>query len=107
MNGPHSLTNSNIDRQVSNRIGVYKLFNTYDGPVRYVGKSEDLARRLKGWTDEYEFFEFEYKDTIDEAYRSESALFHRHGGTDDLDNDIHPPLPDGSSETCPVCNIHG
>lgn len=107
MNGPHSLTNSNINRRVDNDIGVYKLFNTHGGPVRYVGKSEDLARRLKRHTDEYEFFEFAHRDSINAAYRSESTLFHRHGGTDNLDNEIHPPLPNGISETCPVCNIHG
>jgi hypothetical protein len=105
MQGPHSLTSSNVDKKVDDRIGVYRLYNSRRGPVRYVGMSTDLASRLKQWTGEYEYFEYGYHSSKAAAYRSEATLYHRHGGKEELDNDKHPPRPHRQVK-CPVCGIH-
>lgn len=105
MQGKYSLTNSNINRKVDNRIGVYKLYNSRSGPVRYVGMSTELVNRLKGHTDDYNYFEFEYQPNESDAYRREARLYHHHGGKQKLDNEKHPPRPHQRVK-CPVCGIH-
>jgi hypothetical protein len=105
MNGPHRLTNSNVNSTVENRIGVYLLFNSRGGPVRYVGMSTKLADRLKDWVDQYSHFEYGYRSSRTKAYRSGAHLYHRHGATEELDNQEHPPRPHKQVK-CPVCGIH-
>lgn len=106
MNGPHKLTRNNIDRRVGNRIGVYKLYNSRGGPVKYVGMSSELADRLKGHVSEYSYFEYEYQSNVTAAYKREARLYHHHGGKANLDNERHPPRPH-KRVTCPVCSVHG
>lgn len=80
------------------------LYNSRNGPVKYVGMSTELETRLRAWTEEYRFFVYEYQPSVAEAYRRETGLYHYHGGKDDLDNDIHPPVPDGTNLECSVCS---
>lgn len=72
----HSLTRSNVRQTAPKQIGVYKLYNSRGGPVRYVGSSENLRQRLLGWASEndYRFFEYEYADTRGQAYKREANL---------------------------------
>ena len=103
----HSLTRSNVKRIVPRRTGVYRLYKSQNGPVRYVGSSKSLHQRLKDWASDnkYRYFEYEFEDTIDQAYKRESALFHQFGGTEKLDNEKHPPRPTGRVK-CPSCSLH-
>lgn len=105
MGEPHELTSSNVSATVDNGIGVYTLYRTRGGPVRYVGMSEDLADRIRDHVDDYPYFEYEYHSSPTAAYEREAQLFHQHGGTDDLDNAQHPPRPH-QQVTCPACGIH-
>jgi hypothetical protein len=105
MNGPHRLTASNVDSTVQSRTGVYLLYNSRGGPVRYVGMSSDLEDRLQDWTGHYGYFKYEYQSSQTAAYRREAGLYHYHGGKESLDNEKHPPRPHRQVK-CPSCGIH-
>lgn len=83
--------------------GVYTLYNTRDGPPRYVGRSDtDVRARLMDHVrkDEYSFFRVTHKKTPLDAWRREANLYHHHKST--LDNKRHPRPPEGYS--CPRCS---
>lgn len=106
MEGPYWLTSSSIDHRVTKTSpGVYELFRSYDGPVKYVGRSDDdLNARLKQWVNkDYSYFKFEYCSSSKAAFEKECRLYHYHGGSEKLDNKIHPQKPAGSNWKCPTC----
>ena len=105
MQGPYELTRSNVNRRVGNRTGVYLLYNSRSGPVRYVGMSTELADRLKDYTGQYSYFQYEDQSNQTEAYKREAGLYHHHGGKQKLDNENHPARPHRRVK-CPVCGIH-
>lgn len=105
MKGPFKLTSSNIGKRVENRTGVYKLYNSREGPVRYIGMSTDLKDRLRDHCGDYSYFEYEYQPNRTEAYKREVRIYHYHGGKKGLNNDNHPPRPH-QRVTCPKCSIH-
>lgn len=103
----HTLTRSNVERIVPRRIGVYRLYNSRNGPVRYVGSTESLRQRLTHWasTSTYSHFEYEFEESIEQAYKREAALYHHYGGKQQLDNEKHPPRPNRRVK-CPSCSLH-
>ncbi|MGE5587564.1 MAG: hypothetical protein ACM3ZO_05070 [Clostridia bacterium] len=106
MNGPYTLSYATIDAVVTLRSpGVYELLVLYQGPVRYVGRSDDdLNARLKQWVgSKYRYFTFEYCSSARDAFYKECTLYHQHGGSKGLDNDRHPDRPSGTDWKCPVC----
>lgn len=102
----HRLTRSNVDQTVPRRTGVYKLYRSNGGPVRYVGSTNNLRRRLREWATDrsYSYFEYEFADTREQAYKREANLYHYYG--DQLENAQHPPRPTQRVK-CPACSIHG
>lgn len=102
----HSLTRSNVEQTAPRSIGVYKLYNTRSGPIRYVGSTKNLRQRLLTWASQgsYSYFEYEFADTRDQAYKRETNLYHYYGPSQ-LDNDQHPPRPNQRVK-CPACGIH-
>lgn len=102
----HSLTRSNVDQTAPRSTGVYKLYKSNGGPIRYVGSTNNLRRRLKKWAsdDSYSYFEYEFADTREQAYKREANLYHHHGKSQ-LDNDQHPKRPNQRVK-CPACSIH-
>lgn len=106
MKGPYPLNSKNVSENVENgSIGVFRLYRSNGGPARFVGKSRDVARRLRDYADEYSHFEVETQGTITEAYEREAGLYHHHG-EDQLDNPRHPARPH-KQVRCPSCGIHG
>lgn len=106
MKGPYPLSTDNVREKVDEETGVFLLRKSKQGPVRFVGKTKDLPRRLRDHADEYRYFEVEPKSDITEAYKREAALWHYHGGSDEkLDNPRHPPRPHRQIK-CPMCDIH-
>lgn len=103
MAGPFSLTRTAVKRHAwPDWKGVYKLTKSRNGPVRYVGRSDNdvQARLLDHVRDgEYRYFTVEHKDSTKEAWLREAHLYHYH--RDDLDNKRHPAPPEGMS--CPKC----
>lgn len=98
----HSLTRDTVRRHAeSNSIGVYKLFNSRQGPVRYVGRSSDIQQRLlkRASTSEYKFFRVEHMNGLREAWKREANLYHFHKPRG---NERHPRAP--ADMSCPVCN---
>lgn len=98
----HSLTRDTVRRYAeSDSIGVYKLFNSRKGPVRYVGRSRDVQQRLLKWasTSDYNFFSVEHMNSLRKAWKREANLYHYH---QPRDNTRHPRAPKGMS--CPVCS---
>lgn len=97
-----SLTRDTVRRHAeSDAIGVYKLFNSRKGPVRYVGRSSDVQQRLLNWASSsgYSFFSVEHMESLREAWKREAHLYHYHKPRD---NKRHPQAPEGMS--CPVCS---
>ena len=37
------------------------------------------------------------------GYSKECECYHRYGGKDKLDNEVHPQKPEGTNLKCPVC----
>ena len=77
--------------------------------VLYVGRSDDLARRLKehiGEKSQYINFKFSFASSILEAYKKECKNYHDFGGGKGLlFNEIHPSVPEGYSIECPYCIV--
>lgn len=107
MKGPHSLTKSNVYRVVDGRKnGVYKLYRSWRGPPRYVGRSQKqrLEERLREHVDEeYRYFEYEYHSCAAGAYKREASIWHFFRSQ--LDNKEHPKRPH-ERVVCPSCGLH-
>lgn len=110
LTGPYQLSPQNVSANVYvDRVGAYALGALIqDGifEVRYVGRSDDdVAGRLQSWTGKprYTYFKFGYFASAQAAFERECRMFHDFGGTEKLDNAIHPDRPSGSSAVCPVC----
>ena len=75
---------------------------------KYVGRSDsDLNKELRTKQTRFksrQLFKFDYTQTVREAYEKE--YLHYHGFRRQLDNDVHPPRPEGTDYPCPVqdCN---
>lgn len=109
MNGPYSLTVNEIDRRVTRTSpGNYGLGNTKDDGtfiIQYVGRSDnDVNSRLHDWTGKkYKQFKYSSANSPKEAFEKECRNYHDFGGSEKLDNDIHPDRPNGTNWKCPVC----
>lgn len=97
MNGPHELSNNQIDKVVKKgSIGNYALGYSKNSSfyVKYVGRSDDdLNSRLKKWVGKYDQFKFSYANSPQGAYEKELRNFNDFGGIDKLDNEITPDKP--------------
>ena len=99
--GPYKLSQYG-DTLHEGEIGVY-VFMGKGGKPKYVGRSDkDLAKRLAAWasTKNYDTFVVEYHSSERNAYLRECELYHFYNGQ--LDNEIHPRVPDGTNWRCPV-----
>lgn len=81
--------------------GTYALRR--DRRVMYVGRSDDLRRRLieHALSGRADYFTFDIHSTSVQAYEVESALFHILFGA--VANQIHPAAPALSGVSCPFC----
>jgi len=109
MKGPFPLTDNEVDRHVTRKSpGNYGLGDTREEGifiVQYVGRSDDdVNTRLHDWTGtRYSKFKFSYASSPKEAFEKECRNYHDFGGTDQLDNKMHPDRPVGTNWKCPVC----
>lgn len=112
MSGPFDLTSNEINRVISEiSPGNYALGFTYkDGVtfmVKYIGRSDiNLNSRLHEWVGVnrvYSQFKCSYAKNPEGAFIKECKNFHDFGGTQSLDNDVHPARPQNSSIKCPIC----
>jgi hypothetical protein len=107
LHGPRPLTEKDIDAVVVGvGTGAYTLGRD-TGPtfyVDYVGRSDnDLNGRLKQWVGtKYTHFKYGFFPTAKDAFLKECRLFHDFGGTEKLDNKVHPARPEGTTLSCPV-----
>ena len=109
---PYAPYNSGaIDRYVTSDGGNYVLgtFDSEGNPVvQYVGKADDLNRRLKEHLEEFSYckwFGIIYESDEMRRYYNECYDYHSFGGSAKLKNKIHPAKPGGLSwwSECPVC----
>jgi hypothetical protein len=108
--GPYSLSTAEIDKLVTKTsAGNYALgsVNT-EGAfiVRYVGRSDtNLNTRLKQQADtgKHPKFKYSYASSSKAAFEKECKNFHDFGGTEKLENDIHPDRPAYIDGKCPYC----
>ena len=113
MSGPYNLTPDNIDRFVRpNATGVFAVGYTRESGafvVRYIGRSDsDLKDALRAHTsDETARFKWMESSSQMSAFDTQCELYHEFGGPDALENEEHPPRPNGSRWVCPVCDIFG
>jgi hypothetical protein len=108
LTGPFELTHESIDARVTRRQAGNYALGWVDGVtfnVEYVGRSDvDLNDRLHDWVDQgYSHFKARYARSAKVAYMKECRNFHEFGGTNGLDNDVHPDRPDGTRLQCPFC----
>lgn len=98
----HRLSRANVRRHAPSSLGVYKLYNSRTGPVRYVGRSSNLQDRLLDWASKsnYGYFVSESMNSLREAWRREVNLYHQN--IDTVDNERHPAAPEGM--TCHRCS---
>ena len=112
MDGPDALDNETIDANVTRTsAGNYALGRVdEDGifRVNYVGRSDDDVKdRLKRWVgkkDKYKEFKFSYATSPKAAFEKECKNYHDFGGSEKLDNEIHPQRPEGADWGCPYCD---
>lgn len=108
MNGPYTLSTTNVTEKVgTNKIGYYTLHNS-SKTVKYVGRSDhDLRGRLLDHVNQYySYFSFEYTSSAKAAFEGECNLYHYHINNP-LDNKAHPDRPSGTNWKCPRCSIFG
>jgi hypothetical protein len=103
----HKLSRHTVEKKVPNRIGVYRLYKSKGGPVRYVGSTGELKTRLLDYAGKgtYRYFKFDYAETRERAYKKEGRLYHAHGEKERLDNERHPRRPTKRVK-CPGCSLH-
>ena len=112
MQGPYDFSSSEIDRVVTKTSpGNYGLGSSSEDRktfyVRYVGRSDsnvnqELEARL---TLRYAEFKFSYATSARLAFEKECRNYHDFGGSEELDNKVHPARPANSDWKCPVCNV--
>ena len=115
MNGAYDLTSNEIGNQVTKTsAGNYALGymkTKEDGGrtfiVQYVGRSDsDVAGRLKQHVGEkYKKFKYSYATSSKAAFEKECKNYHDFGGSESLDNEVHPRRPDNSGWKCPCCDV--
>ena len=109
MKGAYNFTSSEIDRVVTiTSAGNYALGYSNDTfTVHYVGRSDsDVNLELKAnLPSKYTHFKYSYATSPKAAFEKECHNYHDFGGSEKLDNKIHPSRPAGTSWKCPVCNI--
>ena len=111
MEGPYNFTSSEIDRVVTRTsYGNYALGYTKDDGtfiVQYVGRSDtDVNLELKArLTSKYKHFKYSYATSPKAAFEKECHNYHDFGGSEKLDNKIHPSRPADTNWKCPVCDI--
>lgn len=110
MQGPYSLSTAEIDKKITKTsAGNYALGSVNDKGtfiVKYVGRSDTgLNARLKqhAATGKHSKFKYSYATSPKAAFEKECKNFHDFGGTEKLENDIHPDRPENSGWKCPYC----
>ena len=113
MEGPYVFISSEIDRVVTRTSpGNYALGYTKDDGtfiVQYVGRSDsDVNQEIKAKLgSKYKNFKYSYATSSKAAFEKECHNYHDFGGSEKLDNKIHPSRPVEMGWKCPVCNIFG
>lgn len=112
MSGPYEFTSEEIDRVVTKSSpGNYALGNSDEKTfyVHYVGRSDnDVNQELKAKLDlNHKEFKYSYAASPKSAFEKECHNYHDFGGSNKLDNKIHPGRPSGISWICPVCSVFG
>ena len=110
MLGPYIFTSAEIDRVVTKTSpGNYGLGYSNDTfIVLYVGRSDsDVNQELKArlGSSRYKEFKYSYATSPKAAFEKECRNYHDFGGSEKLDNEIHPSRPAGTNWECPVCTI--
>jgi hypothetical protein len=110
MQGPYPLDEKSIDTIVTKTLpGNYALgtVKDYKFIVKCVGRSDtDINAQLKTWVGKnYTRFKFSYATSFKAAFLKECKNFHDFGGTNKLDNNIHPTRPLDTEWGCPVCGV--
>lgn len=110
MQGSYDLTqagvNNAVTRTSAGNYGLGDLDSDNTFIVQYVGRSDtDVNSRLKNWAStKYKKFKYSYAASAKAAFEKECQNYHDFGGSNQLDNDVHPACPDGTNWRCPVCN---
>ena len=110
MEGPFALDAKTIDQKVlKTSAGNYALGYVKNKIFyfRYVGRSDDdVKSRLKQHiSEDYSSFIFSYANSPMAAFERECKNYHDFGGSEKLDNKIHPDRPCGHEYlSCPCCN---
>lgn len=86
--------------------GVFLLYTVQGGQPRFLGRDDkDVRDKLLKWLGRsYRYFQFDYCETPEEAFRRQCELYHQL--KQNLDNTRHPERPAGTEWHCPICNFY-
>ena len=111
--GPHRLTPQSITEVVTETSpGNFTLGSVQENGfcVLYVGRADrDVAKQLRSWVSQYphyKAFVFGYASSPRAAFDKECEDFHDYGGTERLDNTVHPTQPVKTDWLCPRCDFY-
>jgi hypothetical protein len=86
--------------------GIFLLHTVPGGQPRFLGRDDRNVRdKLLKWLGRsYRYFQFDYCETPEEAFRRQCELYHQLKQY--LDNTRHPERPDGTDWRCPLCDFY-
>lgn len=111
MSGPYDFTSAKIDEKVTSKSAGNYALDREKGEgvflVNYVGRSDidvnaELKTRIGG---KYKRFKCSYASSAKTSFEKECQNYHDFGGSEKLDNQIHPARPAGKNWECPVCTV--
>jgi hypothetical protein len=102
---PFTLKKEIIRARVPNKAAGILVLSYDRAQDAFIERADtDLRGALEKYIGEYAFFYFEVIERVDERFFRECEFFHRFGGDHgQLDNTVHPCMPEGSGLSCPIC----
>jgi hypothetical protein len=110
MLGSYDFNAPEIDRVVTKTspgnyaLGYVKEYNFY---VKYIGRSDsDVNKELKARLPlKHLKFKYSYATSAKAAFEKECQNYHAFGGSEGLENRVHPNCPIVANWECPRCDI--
>jgi hypothetical protein len=105
LRGKRHLDEVVFHRDVAHEPGVYIFYRTFNGPERYVGRTDtSLFNRIRGRN--YRYYKYKHCDSDIEAYDWECKYWHDFQDTIDnsfINGGNHPAKPVDTNIYCTEC----
>jgi hypothetical protein len=109
-------SDSDVKRRLHEWVGTPSRYERYTPSIKAAWGSRRLRRHPPGGVpaldrvgigvdSSYTHFAYSYAPSAKAAFEKEFRNYHDFGGSDGLDNEHHPALPEGAACTCPA-HVH-